>query len=709
MPESPENYFKQRLAFLKGLQPDFEVAAMNSKTGEPCSWVSINKADPQGIKFREFLGNEIILDFDRPVAEENRKWYEEKKPLLLKAGLSFDAWTTHSKSTQVHIFFDKPLTNEQRQQIVNAIFSKEEQAETWTDNKGEEHLSLDPSFWTKSRQLIALEWIEHYRSGKPKEMIESFGEGLNTFSETKMLLLKRNPSEKERCKVFGNIIEYNNFNEEQACDYIDKNNEWGDYDKEITRKKCAALYKGLKAKQNPNRPEQEKKVATKKASFNPFKAAIAQQVNWLSFADRFVKDVGVHYDRAKLWWLWDKVKTAWVMVDETDIMNLVDEALSNQPQTIQSKIKDQILESLKRAGRKNKPEQPKQSWLQFKNKVVDVETAETFESTPKYFFTNPINWELGDSEETATMDKLFKEWVGEKQTESLFEIIAYCLSSAYFIHIIVCLTGGGSNGKSTYLKIVNKFIGAHNITSTDLDILINSRFEIAKLFKKLVATMGETNFSTMRRTSLLKRLVGEDLVGGEFKNKAPFDFCNYAKILIATNTLPVSEDRTRGFYRRWFLIDFPNEFPPDRDVFAEIPDTEYKNLARKCVNLLKKLRQQRRFTLEPNIDTKTREYEDRSNPITAFIKEKFVREVDAKVPFFEFYEAYCVYLAERRFRTQSKKEVSAIIEQEGFETRKCTVRKADETETVWLYVFGLRFKRGLEGFDEQRGGVNNGG
>jgi len=62
---------------------------------------------------------------------------------------------------------------------------------------------------------------------------------------------------------------------------------------------------------------------------------------------------------------------------------------------------------------------------------------------------------------------------------------------------MLCLYGCGRNGKSQYLKIVNKFLGISNICSTELDLLVgsnSSRFEIFKLYKKLCCMMGETNF-----------------------------------------------------------------------------------------------------------------------------------------------------------------------------------------------------------------------
>ncbi len=47
------------------------------------------------------------------------------------------------------------------------------------------------------------------------------------------------------------------------------------------------------------------------------------------------------------------------------------------------------------------------------------------------------------------------------------------------------LTGDGSNGKSSYLKIINKLVGRENTASLDLKEL-DQRFKTAEFFGKLV-------------------------------------------------------------------------------------------------------------------------------------------------------------------------------------------------------------------------------
>ncbi|MDD4110186.1 MAG: phage/plasmid primase, P4 family [Clostridia bacterium] len=325
------------------------------------------------------------------------------------------------------------------------------------------------------------------------------------------------------------------------------------------------------------------------------------------------------YDTSRIWWLWNLEEKRWEVVDDTEILVMVKNA--SRANTIAAKEKSEIIEAMKQYGREQKPKDIKKTWIQFKNKIYDYLTGEKFEVTPEYFVTNPIPYEINGDDKTPIMDKIFEEWVGKKNVKKLYEILAYCLVPDYPIHRIFCFIGAGMNGKSKFLDLLRKFIGKSNCCSTELDRLLISRFEVTRLHKKLVCQMGETDFNEIGKTSTLKQLSGGDLIGFEYKNKDPFDEVNYAKILIATNNLPATNDKTIGFYRRWMIIDFPNQFSEAKDILADIPEEEYKNLATKCLGILKELIERRSFTNEGSIEERMMSYEDHSNPISKFLKE----------------------------------------------------------------------------------------
>ena len=377
------------------------------------------------------------------------------------------------------------------------------------------------------------------------------------------------------------------------------------------------------------------------------------------------------YDKAKLWWLWNKKETRWELVDETDLLNIVSSL--SYANTVHSNDKNEILEAMKQYGRNKFPKPIQLTWIQFKNTIYDIETGEKFEATPEYFVTNPIPYEVSGNPETPTMDRIFEEWVGEEYVETLHEIIAYSLLPDYPLNRLFCFIGAGMNGKSCFLNLLKKFIGADNICSTELDTLINSRFEITRLHKKLICVMGETNFNEMNKTSIIKKLTGKDTIGFEYKNKNPFEDINYAKILIATNNLPTTTDKTIGFYRRWLIIDFPNEFSEQKDILGDIPEEEYSNLATNCIITLNKLLKERKFHNEGTIEERTKRYEDKSNPFDKFWSENLIEEPDGDISKKQFKEKLNDWCKENRFRVMSDVTISKYMKSKGIETIRKTM------------------------------------
>ena len=220
---------------------------------------------------------------------------------------------------------------------------------------------------------------------------------------------------------------------------------------------------------------------------------------------------------------------------------------------------------------------------------------------------------------------------------------------------------------------MKKFIGKDNITSTELDSLLNSRFEITKLHKKLVCVMGETNFAEMSKTSVIKKLTGQDTIGYEYKNKNPFDDINYAKILIATNNLPTTTDKTIGFYRRWLIIDFPNRFSEQKDILADIPEEEYEILTLKSLRILKDLMEEKTFHNEGTIEDREKKYEEKSNPFDKFWNESIVEDLNSFISKKKFKEKLDSWCKENRFRLLSDVTISKHMKDKEIETIRKTM------------------------------------
>ncbi|MEM0468665.1 MAG: phage/plasmid primase, P4 family [Pyrobaculum sp.] len=154
----------------------------------------------------------------------------------------------------------------------------------------------------------------------------------------------------------------------------------------------------------------------------------------------------------------------------------------------------------------------------------------------------------------------------------LLEIIGYTLyPHDYPLHKAVLLIGRGSNGKSTYLKLIEKIVGWQNVASvnmTELDPSVN-RFAVANLINKLVNISSEPYRSNAFDATRFKELTGEDVVLIDRKNKDPINYRNYAKLIFAANELPRVTEDTYAFWRRWIVLEFPNQFKPDPYFFEK--------------------------------------------------------------------------------------------------------------------------------------------
>jgi P4 family phage/plasmid primase-like protien len=384
----------------------------------------------------------------------------------------------------------------------------------------------------------------------------------------------------------------------------------------------------------------------------------------------YIERQPIFYDKNDLWWVWNHNQKKWEISNEVDILNHIQEITGDD--IISPKNRTLILNSLKQECRKSIPKDIKPTWIQFKDKIFDIKTGECFEASPDYLSTNPIPWKMhnGNYEETPTMDRIFEEWVGKEHVQTLYEIIAYCLIPAYPINRLFCFIGGGMNGKTCYLNLLQKFLGKENVCTTELDTLITSRFEITRLHKKLACLMGETNFDEMNKTSWIKKLTGGDLIGFEYKNKPHFHDYNYAKILIATNNLPTTTDKTLGFYRRWMIIDFPNKFSEKKDILADIPDEEYEALALKCTGILHDLLVNRRFHNEGSVEERMERYEAKSDFLQKFLDEFTVEKVNEHITKADFYKKFRDWCKENRHREMAENTLGKKMKSKGIEAGK---------------------------------------
>lgn len=213
-----------------------------------------------------------------------------------------------------------------------------------------------------------------------------------------------------------------------------------------------------------------------------------------------------------------------------------------------------------------------------------------------------------------------------KDVFTALELIGYCLyRTSKFEKAVLCI-GKGSNGKSTFLKIIDHLLGTKNISHVSLQDMAGDRFASAGLYGKLANTFADLKSDKLVSTGNFKMLVSGDCIRGQKKFQNPFEFQNYAKLIFSANEIPQSEDRTYAYFRRWIILFFEKVFEGDNND-TELIDKlttpeELSGLLNLALIALRQLIKDNQFVRTYDIATIEREYNLNASTVERFLTEK---------------------------------------------------------------------------------------
>ena len=322
------------------------------------------------------------------------------------------------------------------------------------------------------------------------------------------------------------------------------------------------------------------------------------------------------------------------------------------------------------------------------NGLIDIRnSSELIPFTPEVFTTNKLNAYFDPTAYNKDVDNLFdKLTCYDKDLRLLLEeMVGYCLLPTAKFQKAFILTGGGSNGKSTFLDMLVDFLGNENVSSLSLKEL-NHNFKISEITSKLANIGDDISGEYMEDSSIFKKLVtGEDITV-DIKNKDPYKLRNTAKLIFAANELPMTMDKSDGMGRRLMLVPFNAKFSPhdeDYDPFI-IDKLRSENARSYLLNLgirgAKRLFFNNGFTQPEVVDETIREYNIMNNNVTAFLEtHRHIIEDMTTKNLYGIYERWCLEQGTSPYTMV--KFNREIRNQTGFTTFSTT--RGDEKVTLW--------------------------
>jgi phage/plasmid-associated DNA primase len=88
--------------------------------------------------------------------------------------------------------------------------------------------------------------------------------------------------------------------------------------------------------------------------------------------------------------------------------------------------------------------------------------------------------------------------------------------------------------------------------------MLEDRFALSDLEGKFVNIDTELTSTTIRDTSVLKKLTGWQPTRIQRKNQKAYDARISAKLYFSANKIPVAYDESDAFFRRKVILSFPN-------------------------------------------------------------------------------------------------------------------------------------------------------
>lgn len=268
-----------------------------------------------------------------------------------------------------------------------------------------------------------------------------------------------------------------------------------------------------------------------------------------------------------------------------------------------------------------------------RNGVIDLLTGDFLEHSPGYYLTSAAPVEYDPSKRPTEFIKFLEgACTNDDDRLTLIDWIVACACLTEFEYILF-LTGHGSNGKHVYEALLQAFFGSDATEAISLEELMNSRFAMGYLRRARICISSETN-PDKTKTELIKKISGNDWISSDVKNKDRARFKAYTQLIFDSNSMPIFEDTSYGFARRFTRVVMPYKFVDHPDAEDPLQKTADRHLLEKLttdqelsgiLNLI--IIRAKEIALDRRIhrkDDSFERYEEQSYSVSDFM-EKFIQ------------------------------------------------------------------------------------
>jgi len=291
------------------------------------------------------------------------------------------------------------------------------------------------------------------------------------------------------------------------------------------------------------------------------------------------------------------------------------------------------------------------------------------------------------------LDFLQQIFAGDKDAADkalvTMEMIGYSILTSCRFEKFILLIGGGANGKTVLLKVVETLVGSSMVCAVQPSQLDN-KFQRAHLAGKLVNIVTEIAEGAEIADAQLKAIVSGELTTAEHKHRPPFDFHPFATCWFATNHLPHSRDFSEAMFRRAIVIQFHHRFDGancDPNLIDKLK-TELPGILSLALGAIRGVILRGSFTEVSSSTAAKREWQLQCDQAAQYFEERLQKAPASKVGSTALYQDYRDWATEQGVNRvlSQKKLIQRLVNRYGV---------VPERDMHHRYVAGIEFQHAI--------------
>ena len=314
------------------------------------------------------------------------------------------------------------------------------------------------------------------------------------------------------------------------------------------------------------------------------------------------------------------------------------------------------------------------SKLILENKTINLDTLKESEHSSEFLTTIkfPINY---DSKARCPKFIKFLKDCLYPNSESIITVVEEMANILSFnrlnLEISAIWIGGGANGKSTCLKIIEGILGKKNCSHVSIHAMQNQRFATSQLDSKSANIYADISNRELNNLGVFKQVVSGETIPAEKKNKNPFDLNSFAKHFFSANEMPDIKDNSDGVFRRIYVTIWENQFLAGVNRIENLAETILEEEGNGIFNLMlqnyKTIQRNKGFRYKQSIARVREIIKVESDKLREFINDTLFKDPNGLITKKQMYEIYVKFCNSNSYEVYLKQKFGVNLPTYGIQ------------------------------------------